>query len=59
MDIGLAAAMMAKASEGDDRRYEGYAMSSALPGAPVSDDRSRVTRRLETWRTAGTRTKKL
>jgi hypothetical protein len=42
MDIGLAAAMMAQASEGDDRRYKGYAMLSALPGAPVLGDRRTV-----------------
>ena len=36
MDIGLAAAMMSRITEGEVRhRYSGSAMLSALPGAPV------------------------
>ena len=41
MDIGLTAAMMARVREGDARRYEGCAMFSALPDAPVVTGRRR------------------
>ena len=40
MDIGLAAALTAIAREGDDRRYDGCEMWSALPTAPVLHDRA-------------------
>lgn len=46
MDIELAAAMIARAREGDERRYEGCVMWSALPWAPVFRDRNRVARLL-------------
>lgn len=45
MDIGLAAAMMTRVGDGDDRRYEGCAMVSALPGAPVVSRRRGIRRR--------------
>ena len=50
MDIGLSAAMMARVKDGDDRRFEGCAMLSALPGAPVVGDRRGAVRRLASWR---------
>lgn len=50
MDIGLAVALMTRASEGDDGRYEGYAMLSALPGARVVDTRRGVAGRLRETR---------
>ena len=37
MDIGLTAGMMARLQ--NDTRYEGCAMLSALPDAPLVDDR--------------------
>ena len=42
MDMGLAVALIARGSEGDDGRYEGYVMLSALPGARVVDTRRSV-----------------
>lgn len=44
MDIGLAAGMTAQLRQGDDRRYSGCVMWSALPWAPVLDDRGGVAR---------------
>ena len=52
MDIGLAAAMMTRMREGDDGRYEGCVMLSALPEAPVVAPRRSVAERFTARRRA-------
>jgi hypothetical protein len=42
MEMLLAAGLMSIAREGDDSRFEGTTMMSALPGAPVIPERRRV-----------------
>ena len=39
MDLGLVAAVMSVARRSDDRRYADCSMFSALPGAPVQEER--------------------
>jgi hypothetical protein len=42
MEMLLAAGLMSIAREGDESRFEGTTMLSALPGAPVIPERRRV-----------------
>jgi hypothetical protein len=51
MDLGLAAAVMTLHRDGDDHRYDGWVGLSALPAAPVVDERLRRRQ----WRTLGRR----
>lgn len=53
MDIGLAAGMTARLRDEDDRRYGGCVMWSAMPWAPVVDDRGRIARLWRSLRRKG------